>query len=111
MIQQIGRGHMTASDAVVIFKHGLNDELGVTTAWHYDIKPDEDGRSSRIFSPMYNVAARLTADASEILERLFEEYTPDFSRKFRTRSNSSLTTSWAIRGKVRDRGNTQRPGS
>ena len=47
MIQQMERGYMTASEAVAVFRHGLNDELGVAAAARYDARARRLGRPSR----------------------------------------------------------------
>ena len=79
MIQQMGRGYMTASEAVAVFRHGLNDELGVATATRYDALKDASTRSARIFEAMHRIAARLAPDADSIAASLVEACTPDFT--------------------------------
>lgn len=83
MIQQIGRGYMTASEAVALFKHGLDDEIGIATATRYDLMPNPDERTGRIFAAMYQIAARLTPDADCVPVDLLQRYTPEFSENDR----------------------------
>ncbi|WP_156002610.1 hypothetical protein [Sphingomonas melonis] len=83
MIQQMERGYMTASEAVAVFRHGLNDELGVAAAARYDAQAGVDHRTSRIFAATYRIAARLAAGADDLPVALLEEHTPDFSEQDR----------------------------
>ncbi|KQR87943.1 hypothetical protein [Sphingomonas sp. Leaf343] len=83
MIQQMGRGYMTASEAVAVFRHGLNDELGVAAAARYDAQSSVDHRTSRIFAATYRIAARLAPDADDLPVALLDEHTPDFSEQDR----------------------------
>lgn len=83
MIQQMGRGYMTASKAVAVFRHGLNDELGVAAAARYDAQAGVDHRTSRIFAATYRIAARLAPGAEDLAVALLEEHTPDFSEQDR----------------------------
>lgn len=83
MIQQMGRGYMTASEAVAVFRHGLDDELGVAAAARYDAQSGTDHRTSRLFAATYRIAARLTPGADNLPVELLEEHTPDFSEQDR----------------------------
>lgn len=83
MIQQMERGYMTASEAVAVFRHGLNDELGVAAAARYDAQAGVDHRTSRIFAATYRIAARLAPGVNDLPVALLEEHTPDFSEQDR----------------------------
>ena len=73
------RGYMTASEAVAVFRRGLDEELGLATAARFDDDSAGDERTARVFGAMYRVAARLDPEADSISADLLEAHTESFS--------------------------------
>lgn len=72
------RGYMTASEAVAIFKRGLDEELGLATTHRID--PDaDDERTARVLAAAYRIAARLDPDAETMTADMLEAHTEGFS--------------------------------
>lgn len=78
MSAQASRGYLTASEAVAVFKHGLEQELGLATAARFDTD-DVDTRTPRVFEAVYRIAARIGADATSVSAELLEAHTAGFS--------------------------------
>jgi len=76
---QVTRGYMTATEAVAVFRRGLDDELGLATAARFDGDGNGDERTARVFEAMYRVAAKLDPDAESVPANLLEAHTDGFS--------------------------------
>jgi len=71
---------MTASEAVAVFRRGLDDELGLATAGRFDDNDSAgDERTARVFEAMYRVAARLDPEAEAVPLEALEAHTGGFS--------------------------------
>lgn len=73
------RGYMTASEAVAVFRRGLDEELGLATADRFDDDSAGEERTARVFEAMYRVAARLDPSAEAVESDLLATYTSGFS--------------------------------
>ena len=78
MNMQQSRGYLTASEAVTVFKQGLNDELGLATAARFD-GGQIDQRTPRVFEAVYRIAARLDPTSTTLTPDLLEAHTEGFS--------------------------------
>ena len=78
MSVQASRGYLTASEAVAVFKHGLDQELGLATAARFD-GDAIDTRTPRVFEAVYRIAARLDAAATSVSTELLQAQTDGFS--------------------------------
>lgn len=79
--ETVKRGYMTASEAVAVFKHGLEEELGLATAGRFDYcsQYPHTERTSRILEAAYRIAARLGPGAQSVMPELLEAYTIGFA--------------------------------
>lgn len=79
---QQGRGYLTASEALMVFKQYLNDELGLATAARFD-GGEIDQRTPRVFEAVYRIAARLDPTSTTLPPDLLEAHTQGFSEEDR----------------------------
>ncbi len=76
--EQAGRGYLTATEAVAVFRGALDEELGLATAGRFDGEANDD-RTPRVFEAVYRIAARLEPDASVLPVDLLDAHSQGFS--------------------------------
>lgn len=79
MNERIERGFMTASEAVTLFRRGIDEELGLATAARLDGDGPSDTRTARVLEATYRIAARLAPDTDTISFELLNSFTVGFS--------------------------------
>ncbi|MDR6115796.1 MULTISPECIES: DUF6538 domain-containing protein [unclassified Sphingomonas] len=81
MFNRTSRGFLQAQELTRIFRAGLDEELGLAMASHFDAPDALEGnrRTLRVLEAAYRIAARLPADADSVPETIVNELTDGFS--------------------------------
>jgi integrase len=80
---QACRGHLTATEAIAVWKGALNEELSLATAGRYDSGNDDD-RTRRVLEATYRIAANLEPESTIVSDDLLNSFCqgfPDIDRR------------------------------
>ena len=75
--EQVSRGYLTASEAIVVFRGALDEELGLATSGRFDGAANDD-RTPRVFEAVYRIAARLEPNATIVSADLLDAHSQGF---------------------------------
>lgn len=80
MFNRSSPGFLQAQELTRIFRAGLDEELGLAMASHFDPPDALEGnrRTLRVLEAAYRIAARLPADADSVPETIVNEMTDGF---------------------------------